>query len=743
VRSHDSSSSIVSRARSLQAISSPFQLALARPAIEHGLRGALGVWVPIGLGLAFGDLRFGVLAGFAAVNVLSADAGGAYRTKAIALSSATVGIALAVFVATLTNPYPWARVLVMFLWAFGAGLAALYGNAASVVSFITAIVLATAVDLPNPPDAGQRVLLYLAGGLWAMILSLALWPLQTHTPIFRALTNIYQRLALFLESGVRHVAEQGALAEASREAFTQMYDALVVQIDAARSTWADTRAQRSGASRRGIQLLILIESAAQMANAIVTIVELFDAATAHPSLSDIRAQFVELSRQLRDALRSLAIVISKRGGSNADLSALTGTLDSIDSKLALLRRYIRGVSVEGFDADNIHKLLTRVELFTQKVHRDAEIAATLSGTVNVEPLDSDFIREIVREHPPIWGTLRDNFNFRSLGFRHAVRMGIIAALASALTLLLQMPRGYWAVLTVLVVLKPNFGGTLAIVIQRIAGTVLGGLIAVILGAFIHDQVALLFCAGLLAFAAFSLRPLNYSLFVLALTPMVVLILNLSNIGDWWIALLRVFETLLGGGLAVLGGCVLFPVWDRQQLRPRVARAIRSSRDYFLRASGLVRGDPVSNKTLDDAQHQAALDISNVVASAQRSLSEPGRSRQEIELVLTLGVYIRGFFNSVTALVDSVREMKDERLNYRLEELAREIEPVLSNLADVLKHRAPLNKLPESEERLITRSTEAPAVSRTLSDLIVERLAATVAVMHSTVERTEKEVGLLT
>ena len=732
---------MLTRAASFQAVCSPFQLALARPAIEHGLRGALGVWVPIGLGLVLGDLGWGVLAGFAAVNVLSADAGGAYRTKAIALSSTTIGIALAVYVATITNPYPWARVLVMFIWAFGAGLAALYGNAASVVGFITALSLATAADLPNPPDAGQRVVLYLAGGIWAMILSLALWPLRANSPIFRAVTNIYERLALFLESGVRHVAAQGATDPAIEEAFTQMYDDLVVQIDAARSTWAETRAQRSGASRRGIQLLILIESASQMANSIVSIVELFDAATAHPSLSGVRGQFVEFSRQLSDALRSLASVIAKRGGSSADLSTLARTLDSIDAKLTVLRRYIRGISADGHDADNIQNLFRRLELFTQKVHRNAEIAATLGGRAKGEPLESDLVREIVREHPPIWRTLRDNFNFHSLGFRHALRVGIIAALASALTLLLQMPRGYWAVLTVLVVLKPNFGGTLTIVIQRIVGTILGGLIAVILGTFIHDQIALLFCAGLLAFAAYSLRPLNYSLFVLALTPMVVLILNISSIGDWRIALLRVFETLLGGGLAVLGGCILFPIWERQQLRPRLANAIRSNRDYFLRAGELIRGEPLSAESLDDAQRRGALDISNVVASAQRSLAEPGRSRQEIELVLTLAIYIRSFFNSVTALVDSVQEMKDERPNYRVDELAKEIEPILTNLADVLEQRAALDKLPESEERLITKSSEEQ-VGRTLIDLIVERIAAIVAVMHNTVERTEKELGLL-
>ena len=140
----------------------------------------------------------------------------------------------------------------------------------------------------------------------------------------------------------------------------------------------------------------------------------------------------------------------------------------------------------------------------------------------------------------------------------------MAALAVILNLVLHLPRGYWSVLTVLVVLKPNFGGTLTTAVQRVAGTVLGGLIAAALGSVIRDQPVLLFCAGLFAFAAFAFRPFNYALFVIGLTPMVTLILNISDVGDWRVATLRILETVLGGGLALLGGFALFPTWERRR-----------------------------------------------------------------------------------------------------------------------------------------------------------------------------------
>ena len=44
----------------------------------------------------------------------------------------------------------------------------------------------------------------------------------------------------------------------------------------------------------------------------------------------------------------------------------------------------------------------------------------------------------------------------------------------------HLVRGYWIPMTVVIVLKPNFGGTLQRSVQRITGTILGALLAALL-----------------------------------------------------------------------------------------------------------------------------------------------------------------------------------------------------------------------------------------------------------------------
>ena len=107
--------------------------------------------------------------------------------------------------------------------------------------------------------------------------------------------------------------------------------------------------------------------------------------------------------------------------------------------------------------------------------RNAEIAATLGGRAKGEPLESDLVREIVREHPPIWRTLRDNFNFHSLGFRHALRVGIIAALAGilaeqriSLEAVLQLPSESKHDLPFVITVEPTFEHDLRDAVEKMS-----------------------------------------------------------------------------------------------------------------------------------------------------------------------------------------------------------------------------------------------------------------------------------
>ena len=66
-----------------------------------------------------------------------------------------------------------------------------------------------------------------------------------------------------------------------------------------------------------------------------------------------------------------------------------------------------------------------------------------------------------------------NLTLESTAFRHAVRLAVTLAIATAWYRLAAFPRGYWLPMTALVVLKPEFQGTFAAGLARVAGTLLG------------------------------------------------------------------------------------------------------------------------------------------------------------------------------------------------------------------------------------------------------------------------------
>lgn len=134
-------------------------------------------------------------------------------------------------------------------------------------------------------------------------------------------------------------------------------------------------------------------------------------------------------------------------------------------------------------------------------------------------------------------------------FKHAVRVGLATATAVTICREWLPPHGYWIVLTTLVILKHDYTTTKGRFAQRLLGTIVGGLLAMIPAAYIHNLAlldGLLLVFGVLAF---SHLPRNYGLYVMFLTPFVVLISTIAAPADARVAIERITETILGGVLA--------------------------------------------------------------------------------------------------------------------------------------------------------------------------------------------------
>jgi uncharacterized membrane protein YccC len=193
-----------------------------------------------------------------------------------------------------------------------------------------------------------------------------------------------------------------------------------------------------------------------------------------------------------------------------------------------------------------------------------------------------------------------------------------------------------------------------------------------------------FLVAVLAFFAFAVRPLNYAVFTVVLTPLFMVIVNLLDEGDWKVSLLRIGYTVMGGIICLAGGYVLLPDWERTRLPALIAKAIRANLVYFQRVMDLYIQRSEIPADIDRAHRVAELENANASAATQRLLAEPLHQRGDAESWITLVVYLRGLTNSTTTLAEHAREISGGRALPGLGELAAAIARALEDLAEMIE-----------------------------------------------------------
>ena len=111
-----------------------------------------------------------------------------------------------------------------------------------------------------------------------------------------------------------------------------------------------------------------------------------------------------------------------------------------------------------------------------------------------------------------WQTLRANLKISSVAMRHAIRCATCLGLAVACERTLAIPHGAWIPMTVAIVLKPDFGGTLRFGLLRVAGTLAGLLLTTLIVHYATDGVVpTLLLMTLLCLAFRLLVQVNYGI----------------------------------------------------------------------------------------------------------------------------------------------------------------------------------------------------------------------------------------
>jgi uncharacterized membrane protein YccC len=180
---------------------------------------------------------------------------------------------------------------------------------------------------------------------------------------------------------------------------------------------------------------------------------------------------------------------------------------------------------------------------------------------------------------------------------------------------LPIQRSYWVVLTVAIVLRPDFGSVFARALQRgigtMVGAVLGAIILIVIPAGPLLLIPLAVFAGLLPYG----RDRNWGLFSTFLTPLVVILIDLLHAAGWPLALDRLIDTALGCGIVLLVGYAPWPSSWHAHLPEQLAVALDSVARYTERA---LPGQP-GRSVLRRRSYRA---LSDLRTEFQRTMAEP-------------------------------------------------------------------------------------------------------------------------
>lgn len=277
--------------------------------------------------------------------------------------------------------------------------------------------------------------------------------------------------------------------------------------------------------------------------------------------------------------------------------------------------------------------------------------------------------------------------------RHAIRATL--AIAAGYGIALALPWGshdYWILLTIVVVLRGSLSQTLERRNHRVAGTLLGCVLATALLSGHPSALALLVSVTVAQAIAHGFAIRRYLITAVAATVLGLVQAHMLNTGmaPRFALFERIADTLIGAGLA-WAFCYVLPSWERHQLPALVARTLRAQARHAklaLALGQLKSADDAPELAWRLARREAYDSLSALVQATQRSISEPRAVRPPLAPL----EYLQAHSYQLLAQLSAVKSM----LVLRRDRLTPEdIEGPLARTADRIEKAlsAPLDGSP--------------------------------------------------
>jgi uncharacterized membrane protein YccC len=270
-------------------------------------------------------------------------------------------------------------------------------------------------------------------------------------------------------------------------------------------------------------------------------------------------------------------------------------------------------------------------------------------------LAADRIRQFAIRDTIGWDYLRSHLSFKSGFFRYALRMALTAVVAYYLAVGLGFEYPSWALLTVLVILKPGFSLSKERLAHRVYGTVVGVLVGLGLFYVFHPgSVASMAIFLGSQFFAFSFVKRQYAVTSCFFTLFVLFFYSYLHREFMDAAFYRLLDTVLAAGLCWLSIRFVFPYWEVQNLPTVVKESLRADRALLKNVLDQVDAEALAITNYKLARKEAFLKMDDLLNSYRLAqIESPGQTEvlttiqrislliyTQLSLLLSLGSFLK-------------------------------------------------------------------------------------------------------
>ncbi|MFE7588059.1 FUSC family protein [Kitasatospora sp. NPDC057512] len=636
---------------------SPWWARAARPArppvpVALMVRAAVGMAVPLAVGLLVHRLDLGVFAGLGAMHATMNDRAEPGRLRAARIGAAVLASALGMLIGTaLQHADADGLVLgaVLTLTAFASGALSATGPRGSAAGMLLLVSAALGSGMPLPRPWWAAAPMLPVGAAFVVLLGLAAGAPNRPAadPRNRALAAAYDALG-------RTLADLGGpRAGASRQVLTARLNQLQDLLGTNRQERQD-RQEHQGRQERH-------------------------------SRQDRRARMYEAALAATEAATGL--LWARR--------PVPPEVAEVPNRLAAAVRQGGGeVAVPDWRPDTPSRVALDVAL-----RAAADTVAGRDTRLGTAPAP-----------PPDPWRLRVRLLSRG-SVRYGLRVALCIAVGSAVTANYPLSKSYWVPMTIAFVLKPDLGSVFLRAVSRSVGTVLGVAVTAALLMATTDEWALTAmaagCVALLPYATAA----HYGLNTVVMTPMALVLLQLggqSSAAEFWP---RVLDTVLASAIVLLFGYLLWPERPRHRIEPRLvdaATALRAYLDAVVRGAGQDGGQG-SDRT-GTAQvwlrRTAYRSLADARREVQQGLAEPPPTGRLAERWLPATAALERLGGAVAAFAAQIRyggrvpdPAEVDRVRHALDELT----------ATARAHRPPTPPTPAATPATPETPTAATAV----------------------------------